>query len=90
MHTKMDEKRVCHMSFLTPDELYGQYISTAKGFPKDASTWSLTLCSRLFNYLTLSLQDKMEEDSFQIKPLNSQSTKTLHLGLIIIQLDSYL
>ena len=65
------------LTMITPDELYGKYISTAAVLPVDATTWSIKLCSSYFNCLVTSIQDKMEDDDFCMPPLSCQLTKTL-------------
>ena len=37
----MEVKTGGRTTLLTPDELYGKYISTAAGLPVDAATWSI-------------------------------------------------
>ena len=76
MHAKIGNQH----TVITPDKLYGKYISTAAGLSVDATKWSITLCCSYFNYLVTSIQDKMEDDDFNMPPLNCQATKTLQLG----------
>ena len=62
----------------TPDDLFSKFLGTVAGLPDDASKWSLPLFTTYFSALVVLLQDKMEEDKFEMP---------LHSGLITKKLQ---
>ena len=63
----------------TPDDLYGKFIGIMAGLPDDASKWSLPLCTTFFSALSISLQEKMDEDSFDMPSHSGLTSKKLQL-----------
>ena len=63
----------------TPYELYENFINIIAALPDDATKWSMSLCDRYYSVLTTSMQDKMEEGSFNMPCLNGLTTKTIQL-----------
>ena len=66
----------------TQDKLYAKFISIVPGLPEDATKWLLPLCNSYFTALVIFLQDKMEDDKFNMPGLHGLTTKSLQLGAL--------
>ena len=66
------------------DVLCSKYIGIVVGLPDDASKWSLPLCTTYFSALVISLQDKIDEENFDMLSHSGLLTKTLHMQALHI------
>ena len=63
----------------TPDVLYSKYIGLVVGLPDAATKWPLPLCTVYYSALVITLQDKIDEESFNIPSHSVLQTKTLQI-----------